>query len=71
MVVEFLGVVGGGVLGAAVGVDNEREVGTGLAWEVKGWQRSGKLIETVAAELAAGLTPSPAKGPEQVTAGPS
>jgi hypothetical protein len=36
-----------------------------LAWEVKGWQRSGKLIETVAAELAAGLTPSPTKDPER------
>lgn len=30
-----------------------------LTWEVKGWQRSAQLIEQVASELAAGLTPSP------------
>lgn len=42
-----------------------------LAWEVKGWRRSGELIETVAAELAAGLTPSPTEGPERVTSGSS
>lgn len=30
-----------------------------LAWEVKGWRRSGELIEEVATELAAGQTPSP------------
>lgn len=42
-----------------------------LAWEVKGWQRSGKLIETVASELAAGLTPSPTEDSERVTSGSS
>jgi hypothetical protein len=42
-----------------------------LAWEVKGWQRSGELIETVAAELAAGLTPSPTEDSERVTSGSS
>ncbi len=42
-----------------------------LAWEVKGWRRSGKLIETVAAELAAGLTPSPTKDPERAASGSS
>jgi hypothetical protein len=30
-----------------------------LAWEVKGWRRSGRLIEEVATELASGSTPSP------------
>lgn len=40
-----------------------------LAWEVKGWRRSAQLIEEVSAELAAGLTPSPVKDPEQVTPG--
>ncbi|HKB51246.1 MAG TPA: hypothetical protein VKC63_07435 [Solirubrobacterales bacterium] len=38
-----------------------------LAWEVKGWRRSAQLIEGVATELAAGLTPSPLEGPERVT----
>jgi hypothetical protein len=28
-----------------------------LAWEVKGWRRSARLIDEVATELAAGLTP--------------
>jgi hypothetical protein len=42
-----------------------------LAWEVKGWRRSVELIETVATELAAGLTPSPTKDFEQVRSGPS
>jgi hypothetical protein len=37
-----------------------------LAWEVKGWRRSGRMIETVAAELAAGITPSPARKLDQV-----
>jgi hypothetical protein len=32
-----------------------------LAWEVKGWRRSGELIEEVATELAAGHTPSPVR----------
>jgi len=32
-----------------------------LAWEVKGWRRSAQLIEEVATEIAAGLTPSPAE----------
>jgi hypothetical protein len=40
-----------------------------LAWEVKGWQRSGELIETVVAELAAGLTPSPTEDSEKATPG--
>jgi hypothetical protein len=40
-----------------------------LAWEVKGWRRSGRLIEEVATELAAGLTPSPVEDPERVTPG--
>jgi hypothetical protein len=30
-----------------------------LNWEVKGWRRSARLIEDVAAELSAGHTPSP------------
>jgi len=42
-----------------------------LAWEVKGWQRSGEPIETVAAELAAGPTPSPTPNPAQVIPGPT
>ncbi len=32
-----------------------------LSWEIKGWRRSGQLIEDIAAELSAGLTPSPAR----------
>jgi hypothetical protein len=40
-----------------------------LAWEVKGWRRSARLIEEVATELAAGLTPSPVEDPERVTPG--
>lgn len=38
-----------------------------LAWEIKGWRRSAQLIEQVAAELAAGLTPSPVEDSERVT----
>jgi hypothetical protein len=36
-----------------------------LAWEVKGWRRSGQLIEEVTAELTAGLTPSPLEDTER------
>lgn len=35
-----------------------------LVWEVRGWRRSGRLIESVAAELSAGVTPSPARESE-------
>jgi hypothetical protein len=42
-----------------------------LAWEVKGWRRSGRLIEEVEAELAAGITPSAAKGGDQAMPGAS
>jgi hypothetical protein len=41
-----------------------------LAWEAKGWQRSKQLIDEVAAELAAGLMPSPIEDTEQVAPGP-
>jgi hypothetical protein len=34
-----------------------------LNWEIKGWNRSAQLIDEVAAELAAGITPSPAQDP--------
>jgi hypothetical protein len=34
-----------------------------LSWEIKGWHRSAQLINEVATELAAGLTPSPAQDP--------
>jgi hypothetical protein len=34
-----------------------------LSWEIKGWRRSAQLIERVATELAAGLTPSAANNP--------
>ena len=34
-----------------------------LSWEIKGWGRSAQLIDEVATELAAGLTPSPAQDP--------
>lgn len=37
-----------------------------LAWEVRGWRRSARLIEEVATEIAAGLTPSPVEDPERV-----
>jgi hypothetical protein len=37
-----------------------------LAWEVKGWRRSGQLIEDVAAELAAGVAPASIASPGQV-----
>jgi hypothetical protein len=30
-----------------------------LSWEIKGWRRSARLIEAIAAELSAGHTPSP------------
>jgi hypothetical protein len=42
-----------------------------LAWEVRGWRRSGRLIEEVEAELAAGVTPSPAGELDQVAPGSS
>lgn len=31
-----------------------------LAWEVRGWRRSGRLIEEIETELAAGIVPLPA-----------
>jgi hypothetical protein len=40
-----------------------------LAWEVRGWRRSATLIEEVAAELAAGLTPSPTEASGHVKQG--
>jgi hypothetical protein len=41
-----------------------------LAWEVKGWRRSGRLIDQVVAELAGGHTPSPIEDPERSSAPP-
>jgi hypothetical protein len=41
---------------------SENPSGT-LNWEIKGWRRSAQLIDEVATELAAGLTPSPAQDP--------
>jgi hypothetical protein len=35
-----------------------------LAWRVRGWRRSGRLIDEVAASLASGLTPAPAEDAE-------
>lgn len=40
-----------------------------LAWKVRGWRRSARLIEEISTELTAGLTPSPVEAPEQVTPG--
>jgi len=34
-----------------------------LHWEIKGWRRSAQLIDEVATQLAAGLTPSPTQDP--------
>jgi hypothetical protein len=39
------------------------------AWEVRGLRRSGRLVDEVAAQLAAGREPSPAHGGEVLTAG--
>jgi hypothetical protein len=38
-----------------------------LAWEIKGWRGSGRLIEGIATELATGVTPSPVEHPRQGT----
>jgi hypothetical protein len=40
-----------------------------LAWEVKGWRRSGQLIAEVETELATGVAPSPARGGDQAMPG--
>lgn len=42
-----------------------------LAWEVKGWRRSGQLVEAVAAEVTGGHVPSAATGAEGVAPGSS
>jgi predicted membrane metal-binding protein len=39
----------------------------GLTWRVVGWRRSNRLIDEVAASLAAGLDPSPAEESELIS----
>lgn len=39
--------------------------GEALAWEVQGWRRSGKVVDQIAASLAAGLPPNPVGDEEQ------
>jgi hypothetical protein len=38
-----------------------------LAWRVRGWRRSGRLIDEVAASLANGLAPAPAEEAELIS----
>ena len=42
-----------------------------LAWRVRGWRRSGRVIDEVAASLASGLSPAPAEEAELISSAAS